>query len=440
MNWNEPSDGTPERTLDAGLDGSWHSTGNNSGNRSGRDSGRRTVEENVEGVVDGLWGRDSGSPFAYDRRRDGRDRRTTGGAKARDRTRDAARNRKADESVAPAHLGSGGAAGWLGFRRLRRRAGRSALWAGLWAGLWKELQRHWKARYPACATASCAPRSLDGHTSPGLPLSSLTSSWRTFSWRAWVGLPQGSARESVRVEGSSYCGDCWPRALAQRFADCPPAPVPLVRSPHRIPLGLVLLSRGWLTPGQLREGLERQRRVRGKLGESLRALGYIHEDEIAAGLAAQWACPVLLFRSAVAERHLRRVPLRLQERYHMASVHYSEQSGVLVLAFSEGVDYALTQALAGMLECRIEPCLAPETEVRRHLVRLQDLERSSEITFERIREASERSAITESYIRCWGAHKVRVAACGASVWVRLEKADEILDLLFDDAPPGASAA
>jgi hypothetical protein len=205
-------------------------------------------------------------------------------------------------------------------------------------------------------------------------------------------------------------------------------------------LGLVLLSRGWLTPGQLREGLERQRRVRGKLGESLRALGYIHEDEIAAGLAAQWACPMLLFRSAVAERHLRRVPLRLQQRYRMVSVHYSEQTNVLVLAFSEGVDYALTQALAGMLECRIEPCLAPATEVERHLARLQDLERSSEITFERIRESSERNSITESYVRCWGAHRVRVTACGSSVWARLEKPGETLDLLFDGAVPEVSAA
>jgi hypothetical protein len=202
----------------------------------------------------------------------------------------------------------------------------------------------------------------------------------------------------------------------------------------------MLLSRGWLTPGQLREGLDRQRRLSGRLGESLRALGHIHEDELAAGLAAQWACPVLFFRSAVAERHARRVPLRLQERYRMVSVHYAEQAEVLVLAFSDGVDYALTQALAGMLRCRVEPCLAPETEVRRQLARLQDLERSSEITFERIREPGERSAITESYVRCWGAHGVRVVACGASVWARLEKAGETLDLLFEAAAPDDPAA
>jgi hypothetical protein len=205
-------------------------------------------------------------------------------------------------------------------------------------------------------------------------------------------------------------------------------------------LGLVLVSRGWLTPGQLREGLERQHHRGGKLGESLQALGYVHEDEVTAALAAQWACPVLLFRSPIPERHLRRVPVRLQERYHMVPVHYSEQTGVLVLAFSEGVDYALTQALAGMLGCRIEPCLAPATEVRRNLARLQDLERTSEITFERMQGTGEMCAIAESYARCWSADRVRIAACGSSVWTRLEKAGQTLDLLFDLTALASSAA
>ena len=390
------------------------------------------MDATVNGLSNEQWGGlvkkpgarpgDSRNHAPSDRRRDGPDRRDAGGDQTRDGKRDGKNRGQSDDLGGRGQPGTGRAARWLGIPELWRGTGVAAVW--------RAVQIHLKARYPACATESCAPRSFDWRA----------FSWGTFSWRAWAGLPQGSARESVLLEGRSYCGDCWPGALAQRFADCPPVPAPLTRPAHRMPLGLVLLSRGWLTPGQLREGLERQRRLSGRLGESLRALGYIHEDEIAAGLAAQWACPVLLFRSAVAESHLRRVPLRLQERHRMVSVHYAEQTNVLVLAFSQGVDYALTQALAGMLECRIEPCVAPETEVRRHLAQLQDLERSSEITFERIREASERTAITESYVRCWGAHSVRVAACGTSVWARLEKAGETLDLLFEGAAPEASAA
>jgi hypothetical protein len=244
----------------------------------------------------------------------------------------------------------------------------------------------------------------------------------------------------VFLEGDPYCSACLPQALTERFDACHPAVAPATRPAHRIPLGLVLISRGWLTPGQLRAGLERQGWSGGKLGESLRALGFVHEEEIAAGLAAQWACPVLFFRSAVSERHLRRVPLRLQELHSMVPVHYSEPAGVLVLAFSNGVNYSVTQAVAGMLDCRIEPCLAPESEIRRSLGVLQGLHRSSEITFERIREPREKSAITESYAQRWGAHRVRVAVCGTSVWARLERPDQTLDLVFEAAAPGASAA
>jgi len=166
----------------------------------------------------------------------------------------------------------------------------------------------------------------------------------------------------------------------------------------------------------------------------------VHEDEIAAGLATQWACPVLFFRSEVAERHLRRVPLRLQELHGMVPVHYSEAAGVLVLAFSDGVDYAATQAVAGMLGCRVEACLAPEAEVRKNLGVLQGLDRTSEITFERVHGASEKSAITESYIERWGASRVRVVSCGVTVWARLDKPGQTLDLVFDGCAAHASVA
>ena len=287
-------------------------------------------------------------------------------------------------------------------------------WTARWVVQWTAWRSRVRAQRPACVGTDCSART-----------------------RGWGRL--GSARDRVFLEGNAYCSVCLPQALAQRFATCHPALAPARRSAHRIPLGLVLISRGWLTPEQLRAGLERQRHRGGKLGESLRALGYVHEEEITAGLATQWACPVLYFRAFVAERHLRRVPLRLQELHSMLPVHYSEPAAILVLAFSNGVDYSVTQAVAGMLGCRIEPCLASETEVRRNLQALQGLDRAAEITFERIREAGEKSAITESYVERWGARRVRVAACGTSVWARLERPGQILDLVFEGATPEAAA-
>ncbi len=282
------------------------------------------------------------------------------------------------------------------------------------AARWADWCSQLRTKYPACHGIDCPIRS-------------------------WGFAPAWPAWQRVFLDNHPYCSACLSQALEHRFAQCHPV-VQRVRPAHRIPLGLVLISRGWLTPEQLRTGLDRQRRHGGRLGESLRALGYVHEEEVTAGLATQWACPVLFFRSAVAERHLRRVPLRLQELHSMVPVHYSEAAGVLVLAFSDGVDYSVTQAVAGMLDCRIEACLAPETDVRKNLGALQGLDRTAEITFERIRDASEKSAITGSYIERWGACRVRVVSCGMTVWVRLDKPGQVLDLVFDAAGSQTSAA
>ncbi len=284
-----------------------------------------------------------------------------------------------------------------------------------WTERWTAWRARRRAKYPPCAGTGC-PLQARG--------------WGSF----W--LPY----EQVFLENASYCVACLPEALSHRFAACHLAVSPSRRFAHRIPLGLVLLSRGWLTPGQLRSALGRQRRRGGRLGDALRALGYVSEDQITAGLAMQWACPVLAFRSIVSECHLRRIPLRLQELHQMVPVHYSEHTGVLVLAFSGGVDYSVTQALASMLDCRIEPCLASETEVRRNLGSLQGREHASEITFERVRESDEKSCITQSYIQRWGAHHVRVTACGTSVWARLERPGQTLDLVFDACAVEASVA
>ena len=64
---------------------------------------------------------------------------------------------------------------------------------------------------------------------------------------------------------------------------------------HRVPLGLLLLSRQQLTAAQLRTALEAQRAAgQGKIGEWLRQLGFVTELQVTAALARQWSCPVLI--------------------------------------------------------------------------------------------------------------------------------------------------
>ena len=293
----------------------------------------------------------------------------------------------------------------------------------LWTRVQADCRAHWRLRCPPCSASGCSTRVWNWEL--------LRPVWQ----RVWL-------------ESLPYCMACLPPLLEQRLERCQRlTPLATGRSGHRIPLGLLLISRGWLTPAQLKTALGRQRRRGGKLGKALCDLGYTGEERIAAGLAMQWACPLLTLRKPVSGHDLRLVPRRLQELHGMVPVHYAEAARVLVLAFSGSIDYGLMQAIGSMLECRVEPCVATESQVRTALSTPPGLAREPEITFQRIPESGERSSIALSYIQHWGAHRVRVAGCGRAVWVRLQrpgqKAQELpqtLDLLFETPVQEAAAA
>ena len=284
------------------------------------------------------------------------------------------------------------------------------------------MRADWRLRYPACNAHEC-------------------------STRAWSWELLRPVWQRVWLADEPYCLACLPPILQRRFEYYKQLTAAPARAAHRIPLGLLLVSRGWLTPRQLRAGLGRQRRRGGKLGNALCELGYTGEDRIAAGLAMQWACPVLTLRSPVSGRDLQLVPRRLQELHNVIPVHYSEATRVLVLAFADGIDYGLMQAIGGMLDCRVEPCVATETQVRKTLDAPSSLAREPAICFERIPEGSDQSAIAMNYIQHWSAHTVRIAGCGRTIWARLQKpgarpqdAPRILDLLFDASAQDTAAA
>ena len=70
-------------------------------------------------------------------------------------------------------------------------------------------------------------------------------------------------------------------------------PVPAERA-LRMPLGLILLSRGWISHRELQEALAAQRRAQdGRIGEWLHRLHGISEETITKALGIQWNCTVL---------------------------------------------------------------------------------------------------------------------------------------------------
>ena len=246
--------------------------------------------------------------------------------------------------------------------------------------------------------------------------------WRRFRWR----------HGTIGLHGSVYCAPhCFEFAARQHFGRlCAAAfSAPPVR--HRVPLGLLMISRGQLTNPQLRLALEAQRADgRHRLGEWLEKLGFATEQQVTVALARQWACPVLSPTATLDPTCTRLLPYCLLERSRMLPVQFVASTRTFHLAFCDGIDYVALYAIEQMLDCHTQPCLATRSSVARTLRQLGHERRPGDMLFEGWREPSDLARITCGYVLKLGASDVRLMGCGDFIWARLSIGLEIANLLF----------
>jgi hypothetical protein len=206
-------------------------------------------------------------------------------------------------------------------------------------------------------------------------------------------------------------------------------PAPPVR--HRVPLGLLMISRGQLTNPQLRSALEAQRgNGRQRLGEWLQQLGFATEQQITAALAQQWACPVLTAKASCDPACLRLLPYYLLETSRILPVQFVPSTRIFHLAFCDGIDYSTLYAIEQMLDCRTQVCLATRSTVGQALQLIGHERRPGELLFEGWRDASEMARITCGYVLKLGAEKVQLVRCSGFIWARLSTGSDVANLLF----------
>jgi hypothetical protein len=224
----------------------------------------------------------------------------------------------------------------------------------------------------------------------------------------------------VVIQGLRYCRDeCLERALTDAVRRIRQAS-PRAPAPHRIPLGLLLLSRQQITVEQLRAALAAQQAAAyGRIGEWLVNLGFVNEQQVTAALARQWSCPVLRSNSWNLAPHVPQIPLTLLESFVMIPVDHVETTSTLHIAFGEGIDYSVLYAIEQLIGCRTEFCLAVPSFVRQQLQALSLQRLESEVVFERVADSGEFSRIVRSYCIRLAASEIRLAASGPHLWVRL---------------------
>lgn len=199
---------------------------------------------------------------------------------------------------------------------------------------------------------------------------------------------------------------------------------------HRIPLGLLLLSRGQLNNTQLRDALQRQQSQSAPLGILLTQMGYADEQQVTAALAAQWACPTLSGKVNPDPATECLLPAQIIEQFRIMPVRFTLRTRRFCVAFSDGINYPLLYTIDSLLDCKTEACLISRREMDCYL-RARTWNAGRDIFFKHQGKAGEIAHILAGYALKSGAEKIRVAACEHYIWARLERSGEVANVLFE---------
>jgi Type II secretion system (T2SS), protein E, N-terminal domain len=237
--------------------------------------------------------------------------------------------------------------------------------------------------------------------------------------------------DGVEVAGQWYCSPpCCESGLEHHIAALIMESRRLKASRKaRVPLGLMLLSRGRVSQEQLSFALTEHRFTGVRLGDILLQHNFVGEEEIAAALAAQWGHAVFPSNAAVELLPVR-LPPRLMELHRVIPLHFSAATRRVLLGFADGIDHRLMATTQQILDCVVDPCFITMSEYRRRLSCVGGENRLREVVFDRLCDSAEMARVSRSYIAQLGAQRAKFAVCGRNLWARVFGSKHEMDLLF----------
>jgi len=234
----------------------------------------------------------------------------------------------------------------------------------------------------------------------------------------------------MRLFEQWFCGpDCFEAGARQRIVELLSLRSTQEKPPAmRMPLGLLLLSRGVLTQEQIKVALDQQRQTGANFGEVVQELGFATQQHVTAAVAAQWACPVFSpgDRPLPQEVH---IPGCLLQMYGMLPVHFSEIGRRLMVGFVSRVQHHILYTIEQITSCTATPCFISASEYRKHMQSLAAAEVENELVFDRNNSTAEIAKLVRNYVNQTGAAEARFGMCRDHLWVRILGRQE-MDLLF----------
>jgi hypothetical protein len=247
-------------------------------------------------------------------------------------------------------------------------------------------------------------------------------------WQRWW-----ARHEGVRLQKQWYCSsECFQEGLLRRLNELAVLAPRRRPQPTRTPLGLVLLSQGAITAGQLRDALEAQRKAgSGLLGEWLIRMGAILEPQVTSALAVQQGCPMFPVREVQPLPATMHWPAPLTERYRAVPVFYNPLHSNLYVGFLEGVHHGFLYSLERMLECRTQPCIMVPSAFRENVERQRTPEKNETIVIQQRQSAIEMTRTIANYAAQVHAEGCGITWCDDHLWIRLAGPDVFhVDFLF----------
>jgi len=233
----------------------------------------------------------------------------------------------------------------------------------------------------------------------------------------------------VLLDGCWVCSpSCLEAAALTQFERLCATRTPV--SQHRVPLGLLMLSRGYVTEAQLQATLSAQREAGfGKLGDWALKLQFVTERQLLNALSLP--CPVLALQTPPDFTCTELLPWNLLRSLRMMPIRLIRSTHLLYMAVCEKLEHASLGAIEQILHCRVVPCLVSDRAMDRWLENGSLLKATRVLVFEKISGAAEMTSITSSYAGRLEADEVQIVRCGPYAWVRLDVAHTPTDLLFN---------
>lgn len=130
---------------------------------------------------------------------------------------------------------------------------------------------------------------------------------------------------------------------------------------HRVPLGLLLLKKGWISADQFKEARQRQRREGGRIGHWLVRHAGITEDQLTHALAQQWSRPVLALDSYDPGRVSSTIPRLFSEAFALTPLRLTG-SRLLYVGYAQDPDPVLELAIESMTGTKVQAGFLPASQ------------------------------------------------------------------------------